>query len=163
VNEYIRARDVRVIDDSGEQLGIMNTEEAVRRARAEGLDLIEIVPNAEPPVCRIADFGAWKFRQEKIERKQKARQRKSDVKGIRLSFTIGEHDLGIRRGQALKFLEKGDKVKPEIILRGRQIVHKDKARELLDRFVAGLGEDAIVEQPISQQGKKLFLILTKKK
>lgn len=141
----------------------MPTAEALRMAREQGLDLIEIVPNAKPPVARIADFGAWKFRQEKIERKQRAKQKKSEVKGIRLSFTIGEHDVEVRRKQALKFLENGDKVKPEIILRGRQIVHQGKARALLKEFASGLGEGIFVEQDISRQGKKFFLILAKKK
>lgn len=163
LNEQIRVPEVRVTDNQGQQLGIMPTTEALRIAREQGLDVIEIAPQAQPPVVRIADYGAWKFRQEKMERKQKAHQKKSEVKGIRLSFTIGEHDLEVRRGQALKFLEQGDKVKPEIILRGRQIVHQEKARELLMSFAKGLDEGVFVEQPISRQGKKFFMVIAKKK
>lgn len=141
----------------------MKTSEALRLAREEGLDLIEIAPQAQPPVVRMTDFGAWKFRQEKMERKQKAHQHHAEIKGIRLSFTIGEHDITVRRNQALKFLEKGDKVKTEIILRGRQIVHQDKAKGLLDAFASGLGEGIVVEQPVTRQGKKFFMIVAKRK
>ncbi|MFA6511575.1 MAG: translation initiation factor IF-3 [Patescibacteria group bacterium] len=163
MNDAIRAPEVRVQDNQGEQLGIMPIAEALRIAQEQGFDLIEIAPQAQPPVVRIADYGAWKFRQEKMERKQKAHQKKSEVKGIRLSFTIGEHDLEVRRSQALKFLEQGDKVKPEIILRGRQIIHQDKARGYLIAFAKDLGEGVFIEQPISRQGKKFFMVIAKKK
>lgn len=141
----------------------MSIHAALALAREQGLDIIEIAPQAQPPVVRITDYGAWKFRQEKMERKQKAKQHHAEVKGIRLSFTIGEHDLNVRKAQALKFLEKGDKVKPEIILRGRQIIHQDKAKGLLDAFAGGLGEGVFVEQAVTRQGKKFFMILAKRK
>jgi len=160
----IKAPQVMVIDDEGAQLGAMDTRRALQLAHERELDLIEVSPLAEPPVCRIMDFGAYQYQQEKKERKQKAKQKKVEIKGVRISLKIGPHDLELRKNQALKFLEKGNKVKVELILRGRERAHANRAQEMMTQFVGSLSESASVaiEQPVSRQGGRLSLLVGKK-
>lgn len=131
-------------------------------AKERGFDLVEVNPKARPSVCKLMDYGSYMYKQEKQERKAKAKQKKTDVKGIRLSFKIGDHDLEIRKKNALKFLDQGHKVKIEMLLRGRENAHKDIAKERIVNFVKSLGEEAKIEQPITKQGRKFFTIVYKK-
>lgn len=159
-NEHIRATQVRVIAESGE-LGIMPTAEAIRTAKEQDLDLVQINPKADPPVCKIMDFGHFKYQKEKEDRLRKAHAKATEVKGVRLSMRIGQHDLDVRKNQALKFLEKGNKVKVELIMRGREKAHKDLARETINNFVATINEEVAVkkDQEITAQGHKLFTVI----
>lgn len=152
-----------MIDENNKQLGTINTEEALRLAEERGFDLVEVSPKSNPPVCKILDYGAYQYRLEKAERKQRARQKKIEVKGMRVSFKIGKHDLEIRKKQALKFIEKGDKVKLEMILRGREMAHQDIAREIISKFIESLGENIRIEQPLTRQGNRFFVVLDKKR
>ena len=163
VNEQIRFPELRVITDSGEHLGIMSTAAAVQKAREMEQDLVVIQPKAEPPVAKIVDFGKYKYEKDKEARKQKAKVKTVEVKGIRLSVRIGDHDLDIRKEQAKKFLDNGDKVKIEIILRGRERRHGDLAAQIIQKFVASLNAEmpVKVEQPVSRQGGQLTSIVGK--
>jgi len=131
-------------------------------AKERELDLVEVNPKARPSVCKLMDYGSYMYKQEKKERKAKAKQKKTEVKGIRLSFKIGDHDLEIRKKNSLKFLDKGHKVKIEMLLRGRENAHKNKAKEMIEDFIKDLGENVIIEQPITKQGRKFFTIVYKK-
>jgi len=149
-----------LIDENQVQLGVVNTHEALRIAQERGLDLVEVSPVANPPVCKIADYGSFKYRQEKAERKSKAKQKKIEVKGIRLSIKIGQHDFVHRVNQAKKFLEEGNKVKIEMLLRGRELQHIDLARKKIDDFINQLGETNI-EQPLTRLGNRFSMIIGK--
>ena len=143
-------------------MGVIKTTEALKLAQERDLDLVEVAPNAKPPVCRILDYGAYQYQQEKSERKSRARQKKSEIKGIRLSFKIGKHDLEVRSKQSRKFLDQGHKVRLEILLKGRERAHRDLAVEKLNTFVKDMGDDIITDQELSHQGGKIFLIIRKK-
>ncbi|MFA5030462.1 MAG: translation initiation factor IF-3 [Patescibacteria group bacterium] len=162
-NQYIRVSQVRVISDTGEQLGVMDTNDALAKAKEKGLDLVEVSPNAEPPVCKIMDWGAHQYQQDRLARKQKTKQKVSEIKGIRISFKIGTHDLEMKVKQAIKFLDRGDRVKLEIILRGRENRFKDKALEKMKQFVELLGEHAYQDGIISKAGNRMSLLIGKKK
>lgn len=151
-----------MIDDKNNALGPKPIAEAMRLAQAQGLDLVEIAPQANPPVCRITDFGAFLYRQEKTERKQKAKQRKVDIKGIRVTYNIGDHDREMLLDRARKFLEQGHKVKIEMLLMGRQRAFRNRGLEGLKEFADRLADVAKVESDMGQQGHKYFLILVKK-
>jgi translation initiation factor IF-3 len=140
----------------------MDTYRAIQLARERDLDLVEVSPVAQPPVCKIMDYGAYQYQQEKKERKQKAKQKRVEIKGIRLGLNIGAHDLEIRKNQALKFFEKGDKVKVELILRGREKAFVERARTIMEEFVKTLGDNAVIEQPLTRQGGRLSLLAAKK-
>lgn len=151
-----------LIDEQGKSLGTVSTDQALRLAQERGFDLVEVAPHARPPVCKILDYGAYLYRQEKQERKSKAGAKRIEIKGVRLSFKIGDHDLDVRRQTAKRFLEEGHKVKIEMILRGRELAFQERARENVAQFIEGLGEDIVVEQSINRQGKKLFCLIGKK-
>ncbi len=138
-NHHIIAPEVRVIDDEGNALGVLPTAKAIALAQEKGMDLIEVSPLAEPPVCKFADYSHFKYQKEKEMRKQRAQSKEVEIKGIRLSMRIGSGDLQIRVEQAAKFFEQGDKVKVEMILRGRERAHGDVARAVFDEFVKQLG------------------------
>ena len=163
-NEHIRAPEVRVIDENGKNLDVMPTMEAVSLARERGFDLVEVMPNAQPPIAKLLDWGQFKYEKEKEARKQKAHAHKVEVKGVRLSIRIGEHDRGVRLDKAKEFLSGGDRVQVEIILRGRERQFTDLARQIIDRFVADL--DAVIgakiDQPFSRQGGRLTVVVAKK-
>lgn len=150
-----------MIDENNENIGVLATSDALRAAHERGLDLIEVSPLAKPPVCRLADFGKYLYQQEKQERQNRAKQKRIDVKGIRLSLKIGEHDAEVRRGQAQKFLDAGHKVKVEMILRGRERHYGDRAREKMRAFLALFANTIRIEQPMSLQGNRLTTIITK--
>lgn len=140
----------------------MSIDRALALARERGLDLVEVAPNAKPPVCKLLDYGAYQYRIEKAERKQKAHQKKIEVKGVRLSFKIGDHDLDHRVSIAKKFLEEGNKVKIEMILRGRENAHRDYAEGIFKKFLAQLESDVIIESPFSRQGNRVSLLIGRK-
>lgn len=158
-NEAIKAPEVRVIDENGEHVGVMPTAEALAKAREAGWDMIEINPTAVPPVVQYGDYGQFRYQKEKELRKQKARQKTVEVKGIRLSLRIGAHDLDMRKNQALKFFEEGDRVRVEIILRGRERMHADRAQTLISEFIKTLGP--ITADPITKQAGVISTVVTK--
>jgi len=161
INELIRAPEVRVIGSDGENLGIMPTVQAVAQARTQGLDIVEVNPKGVPPVCKILNYGQYRYEQEKEARKAKARQKVVDVKGLRLSLRIKGADLDLRRNQARSFLEQGDKVKVEMVLRGRERAHMDLAQRIIQDFITSI-DLATVLQPPSKQGGRLTVVLGRK-
>lgn len=154
---------MQIIDAEGKFLGKMPTEQALRLAKDQELDLVEVNPRADPPICKIIDWGSYLYQQEKAERKQKAKTKVSEIKGIRLSLKIGAHDLGMRREQSLKFFEQGDRVKLEMILRGRERARMDLARQIMMDFVKSLGDNVVVDAPMSSMGGRLTALIRKKK
>lgn len=162
LNERIRAREVRLIGDAGEQLGIMPTRDALEMARERGLDLVEVAPNAVPPVCRIIDYGRFKYEQSKREREAQKKSKSVEMKGIRLRPRIDEHDFQFRLRNAKQFLQEGDKVKVTVIFRSREITHPEFARDLLNRMASETADMANVEKPASLEGRTMTMILTPK-
>ena len=162
VNRFIRVPEVTVIDETGVNLGAMKTAAAQALADERGFDLVEVQPNLNPPVCRILDFNQFQYEQDKHRQKQRAKQKKVEVKGVRLSFRISEHDKATRLQQAKKFIDQGHKVKIELILRGRERGFGDQARGGMEQFAKALGDDIFIEQPFSKQGGRLSLIVAKK-
>ncbi|MBI2620537.1 MAG: translation initiation factor IF-3 [Ignavibacteriales bacterium] len=156
VNTEIRAPRVRVIGSNGQQLGIMSTPEAIRTASQEGLDLIEIVPNADPPVCKIMDFGKYKYELSKKEKLQKKHQRVTQVKEIRFHPNTDTHDFEFKVRHARAFLEEGDKVKATVVFKGREITYKDQGREMLERFTERVSDIAKVEQAPKMEGRQMI-------
>lgn len=150
INEYIRITPVRLIDENGEQVGVVPTEQALQLARERELDLVEIVPNTRPPVAKIMDFGKYQYQKAKEEQQQRAKQKKTEVKGIRLGLRTDEHDLDVRKKQAEKFLAQGNKVKIEIRLRGREKAHQPLAREILQNFILSITTPNKIEQEIKK-------------
>lgn len=159
VNEGIRAREVRLIDHNGEQLGVKSRNEALEIASRVNQDLVLVAPKAKPPVARIMDYGKFKFEQQKREREVRKNQKVINVKEVRLSPTIDDHDFQTKLRNAIKFLEKGDKVKASIRFRGRAITHKDIGQKVLDRFAEECKELATVEQRPKMEGRSMFLVL----
>lgn len=161
INEWIKAPRLKVVDDEGNFLGIMEREEALRKARELEMDLIEIVPKGDMPVAKITEYGKFKYQKEKEVKKQKAQQKKTEIKGIRLSVRIGRHDIDLRLKRAKKFLESRDKIKVELILKGREKGKPEQAREVIKNFIEELNAEIPVktEQPISRQGGKFFAVI----
>jgi translation initiation factor IF-3 len=166
-NTQIRALEVFLIDENNEAIGKMTTEEAVRRAREAELDLVEVNPKANPPVVKIVNLGQLKYEREKQAHRQKMQQKKIETKNIRLSFRISDHDLGLRVAQAEKFLAKENKIKVELILRGRERQYPQKAAEIVRNFVTKLQANPELsietEQPLTNQGGRFTIILINKK
>ncbi|MBU1039431.1 translation initiation factor IF-3 [Patescibacteria group bacterium] len=163
INQYIRIPEVQVIDDDSKVLGVMPTFKALALAQEQGLDLVEVNPTVRPSIVKIMDFGQFQYKQSKIVQAQKAKVKKIEVKGIRLSFKIGQHDKDMRLKQARKFLDEGHKVKLEMGLRGRERAHMDLARENMMKFVREIGDDAVVEVPLSKMGGRLNMQIGKSK
>lgn len=162
VNEGIRSREVRLIDQNGEQLGIKTKFEAMEIAARVNLDVVLVAPNSKPPVARIMDYGKFKFEQQKREKEARRKQRVINVKEVRLSPTIEEHDFNTKLRNAHRFLEKGDKVKASIRFRGRAITHKDIGQRVLDRFAEECAELATIESKPRMDGRSMFLVLAPK-
>ncbi len=162
-NEQIRAATVRVLDAEGQQIGVMPLEEAIKRAEEAGLDLVEVAASADPPVCRIADVGRFKFEQEKRARESKRNQHISEVKEVRLRPRTDDHDLQVRVRAARRFLEQGHKVKVEVRFRGREATHPEVARDQIGRIAAGVSDIAFVERMPSLEGRSMFAILARGK
>lgn len=159
VNETIRAKEVRLIDSNGDQLGVKSRTEALQIAQTRELDLVLVAPGAKPPVCRIMDYGKYRFEQQKKEKEARKKQRVINVKEVRFSPGIGEHDFNTKLKQAHKFLEKGDKVKASVRFRGRAITHKDLGREVLNRLADELKDVAVVESKAKMEGRQMFMML----
>lgn len=162
VNEGIRSREVRLIDQNGEQLGIKSKFEALEIAARVNLDVVIVSPNSKPPVARIMDYGKYKFEQQKRDKEARKKQKVINVKEVRLSPTIEEHDFNTKLRNAHKFLEKGDKVKASIRFRGRAITHKDIGQRVLDRFAEECAELATIESKPKMDGRSMFLVLAPK-
>jgi translation initiation factor IF-3 len=160
-NRQIRVAEVRIIDDDGQQIGVMPIEDALRRAEEAGLDLIEVAANANPPVCRIADLGKFRFEQDKRARDAKKNQHVSEVKEVRLRPRTDEHDLQVRVRAARRFLEDGHKVKVEVRFRGREASHPEVARAQIASIAAGVADIGIVERAPSLEGRTMFAILAR--
>ena len=158
-NERIRVREVRVIDDEGNQLGIMTPFEALKIAREKTLDLVEVSPTAQPPVCRIMDYGKYLYQQEKREREAKKHQHQIVVKEVKFRINVDDHDYDTKKNHVLRFLAEGDKVKATIFFRGREMTRQSLGRGILDRLIKDLGDKAIVEFRPRQEGNTLHLIL----
>lgn len=160
-NEGIRVPQVRVIDENGGHLDVMDTARAIALARERELDLVLVNPNAQPPIAKIVDFGQYKYQKDKETRKQKAHAKKVEVKGVRLSLRIGKGDLEVRRKMTERFISEGDRVRVEIILRGRERQHSELARKILEDFVA-LFPDIRIDQPFQRQGGVLSMVIAKR-
>lgn len=163
MNEMIRIPEIFLIDENGVSQGVTPTSRALQQAKDVDLDLVEVNPKAQPPVCKIMDYGKIKYEQEKQAHKQKMANKKLEIKGIRLSFKIKGNDLETRLNQTRKFLADGHQVKIEMILRGREKAHAANAKSSLHSFVNQLGEDIKVIQPVQQQGGKFLTILAPNK
>lgn len=159
VNEKIRAREVRLIDSNGDQLGVKSRQEALEIAGTRNLDLVLVAPNAKPPVCRIMDYGKYRFEQQKKEKEARKKQKVINVKEVRFTPGIGDHDFNTKLKNARKFLEKGDKVKATVRFRGRAITHKELGREVLDRMAEEVKDIATVESKAKMEGRNMFMML----
>lgn len=158
-NERIRVKEVRVVGADGEQLGVLPTPEALQKAQDLDLDLVEVAPTATPPVCRIMDYSKYKYEQQKKERRIKKNQSVTHLKQIRIKPRIGEGDLQIKIKHAIEFLQKKDKVKINMMFRGREIAHKDIGREIIDRVVEDLKEFGQPEAPPKLEGRTMAVVL----
>ena len=163
INDRIRAREIRVIDENGEQLGILQPFEAMRIARERGLDLVEVSPNAVPPVCRIQDYGRFLYEKEKGERAARKKQKVITLKEVKFSVTVDEHDYITKKNKAVKFLAGGDKVKASLRFRGRQMAHRDLGYKIINRLIMDIGEAGIVEFMPRMEGNTLHAILAPSK
>ncbi len=159
VNEAIRVPEVRLIDEDGGQLGVMKTAKALDIAREHGTDLVEVAPQAKPPVCRLMDYGKFLYEAQKRERDARKSQTKIEIKEIRLRPKTGEHDINYKLRDARKFLERGAKVKVRLRFRGREVTHPEVARELMDRVADELSDIAVIEKRPSMEGMTMLMIL----
>ena len=160
LNERIRDREVRLIDEDGSQLGIVPTREALSTAREKGLDLFLVQPDASPPVARIMDYGRYKFEQEKRAREAKKKHHIADVKELKMRYKIEDHDYQVKVRSAMKFLHDGDKIKVLIMLRGREVQHADMAMDLMNRFAGELKDLAMIDREPKLEGKTVIMILS---
>jgi translation initiation factor IF-3 len=160
INEEIRAKEIRVVSFDGEQLGIISVKDALRIALEKELDLVEVAPTAKPPVCRIMDYGKYRYEQSKREREARKKQKVIEVKEIRMTPKIEEHDFQVKVKAAQKFLNDGDKVKAIIRFRGREIVHADLGKTLLKQLFESVQENAIMEREPKIEGKNMIMILS---
>ncbi|MCR5222540.1 MAG: translation initiation factor IF-3 [Lachnospiraceae bacterium] len=163
INEQIRDKEVRVVGENGEQLGIMSVKEAQALADEAGVDLVRIAPNAKPPVCRIVDYGKFKYEQTRREKEAKKKQRVIEVKEVRMSPNIDTNDLNTKVNAAKKFLEKGDRVKVTLRFRGREMAHMNQSRYILDDFAEALSEIAVVEKAPKVEGRSMTMFLAQKR
>ena len=163
MNERIRAREVRVIGDEGEQIGIMAPFDALKMAREKNLDLVEISPTAQPPVCRIMDYGKFLYQNEKREREAKKKQKTITVKEVKFRINVDDHDYDTKKNHVLRFLDEGDKVKATIFFRGREMTRQSLGRQILERLIKDVEHKGLVEFRPRQEGNTLHLILAPKK
>jgi translation initiation factor IF-3 len=163
INDRIRAREIRVIDENGEQLGILAPFEALKIARERGLDLVEVSPNAVPPVCRIQDYGRYLYEKEKSDRAARKKQKVIVVKEVKFSVTVDEHDYQTKKNQAVRFLGEGDKVKASLRFKGRQMAHRDLGYKIINRLILDIGDAGLVEFMPRMEGTTLHAILAPSK
>ena len=159
INFMIKVKEVRVIDAAGEQLGILDTREAIKKAEEAGLDLVEVAPTAKPPVCRIMDFGKYKYEIAKKAHESRKNQSVILVKEIKLRPRTDEHDVNFKKNNIKRFLEEGNKVKVTVMFRGREMAHTSYGRAVLDRLVTELQNEAVVESPPRMEGRNMTMLL----
>lgn len=163
INEQIRDREVRLIGVNGEQLGIMPAREAMKLAEAAELDLVKIAPTAKPPVCKIIDYGKYRYEMARKEKEAKKKQKVVEVKEIRMSPNIESNDLQTKMNAAKKFLTKGNKVKVTLRFRGREMTHMQSSKHILDDFAKSLADVAVIEKAPKVEGRSISMVLTEKK
>ena len=163
INEEIRAREVRVIANGGEQLGIMSSRDALKLALENHLDLVEIAPTAKPPVCRIMDYGKYRYEQQKREKEARKKQKTFDIKEVKLRPGIEDHDFNVKYKNAVRFLEDGDKVKVTLRFRGREMAHMNNSKHILDDIAQSLSDIAVVEKAPKVEGRSMTMFLTEKR
>jgi translation initiation factor IF-3 len=162
INEEIRDKELRVIDNDGSQLGIMSARDAQKLANEKNLDLVKIAPNATPPVCKIMDYGKYKFEQTKREKEARKNQKVVEVKEVRMSLNIDTHDFNTKANNAMKFLKSGDKVKVSVRFRGREMAHTKLGEELLVRFAEQCSEFGVVEKQPKMEGRSIAMFVSPK-
>jgi translation initiation factor IF-3 len=163
MNDRIRAREIRVIDADGAQLGVITPQDALRKAREQNLDLVEISPSAVPPVCRIMDYGKFLYEQEKKDRAAKKHQKQIVLKEVKFSVNVDEHDYVTKRNHVLRFLLDGDKVKASLRFRGREMAHQNLGRNVLERLITDVGDKGIVEFRPRMEGNTMHAIIAPQK
>ncbi len=163
INEQIRDKEIRLVGSDGEQLGIMSAKDALKLAKEAELDLVKIAPTAKPPVCKIIDYGKYRYELARREKEAKKKQKTIDVKEVRLSPNIDTNDLNTKVNQARKFLAKGDKVKVTLRFRGRELAHVNSSKGILDDFAKQLEDVAVVDKPAKFEGKSMIMFLSEKK
>ena len=163
INEQIRDKEIRLIGESGEQLGIMSSREALKLAEEAGLELVKIAPTAKPPVCKIVDYGKYRYELARKEKDAKRKQKVIEVKEIRMSPNIDTNDLNTKVGAARKFLEKGNRVKVTLRFRGREMAHMSTSKHILDDFAQMLSDIAVVEKMPKVEGRSMIMFLTVKR
>ena len=162
INEQIRDKELRVIDSDGSQLGIMSLRQAMEIAEQKNLDLVKIAPQASPPVCKIIDYGKFRFEQAKREKEARKNQRVVEIKEVRLSLNIDTHDFETKKNHALRFISEGNKVKASIRFRGREMGHPELGLEIMRRFADAMSEVANVEKPAKLEGRTMLMFLAPK-
>ena len=162
INEEIHIREVRVTSAEGEQLGIMLTRDALHMAEEQHLDLVEVAPKAKPPVCRIMDFGKYRYEQQKRDKEAKKKQKVVTIKEVKLRPNIEQHDFEVKLKNALRFVEEGNKVKVTIMFRGREMSHQELGKEVLDRVAAEMKDLVSIERDAKLEGKNMIMILAPK-
>ena len=163
INEQIRDREIRLIGQNGEQLGIMSARDAYLKAQEAGLDLVKIAPTAKPPVCKIIDYGKYRYEQARKEKEAKKKQRTVEVKEVRLSPNIDTNDLNTKMNNARKFISKGNKVKVTLRFRGREMAHMSKTKYILDDFAEKLDDIEALDKPEKVEGRSIVLFLSAKR
>ena len=163
INEQIRDREVRLIGEDGQLVGIMSSRDAYKMAQDAGLDLVKIAPKAQPPVCKIVDYGKYRYEQARKEKEAKKKQKTMEVKEVRLSPNIDANDLNTKAGAARKFLTKGDRVKVTLRFRGREMAHMSSSKHVLDDFADMLKDIAVVEKAPKVEGRSMTMFLTEKR
>ncbi len=163
MNERIRAKEIRVIDEEGKQLGIMPLFEALKLARSQGLDLVEVAPTANPPVCRVINYGKYLYQLNKRQHEARKHQKSIELKEVKFRVRTSEHDFGVKRNHILRFLQEGNKVKATIMFRGREMAHRDLGMQMMQRLVDDLGEAGAVETRPRLEGPNLTAIIGPKK
>lgn len=163
INERIRAREIRVIDEQGEQLGILPPQEALALARQRNLDLVEVSPNSQPPVCRIMDYGKYQYQMEKKARESRKNQKNIVIKEVKFRPNTDDHDYEFKKNNVIRFIGEGDKVKATVMFRGREITHKERGFSLLNRLMDEVTEQVVVEMRPRMEGNTLTAILAPKK
>jgi len=162
INDQIRDKEIRLIGENGEQLGIMSSRDAYKMAQEANLDLVKIAPTAKPPVCKIIDYGKYRYDMTRREKEAKKRQKTTEIKEIRLSPNIDENDMLTKANNARKFITKGDKVKIALRFRGREMAHLGRSKKILDDFFKIVEDVAVVEKPVKMEGKSMIMFLAKK-
>ena len=163
INGQIRDKEVRVIAENGDQLGVMPVKEAMKLAQEAELDLVKIAPKAQPPVCKIIDYGKYRYELARKEKEAKKKQKTVEVKEVRISPNIDTNDLNTKVNNAKKFIAKGNKVKVTLRFRGREMAHMQQSKHILDDFAEMLAEVAVVEKPAKLEGRSMSMVLTEKR